>query len=1235
MFRNFFKPFFVSIAVAATALPSLAQVAQAPLLNRPNTVSPNLTLALDTSGSMAYPFIYTGGVINNPGLGLMGPDLTDTTTITPLPYTGLNDKGTVVVSRGFFSPEVNGIAYNPRVRYLPRVTYTGSNLSTNSPSNKWWVFIRNPTLNTTNCPAGNNYTTGQVSLATCFYTTAYTPTVAEVVAGSVATYPNAVDTATTPVATQFPKFIGRTDCTTSATACTLIEEQQNHSNWNKWYSTRALMTVTGLGAAFQPITANSIRLGYGTIASLNGGSLSRGVASYDATAGGVKNSFFTWLYGLSFGGGTPNLAAVNNVGRYYERTDSDGPWATLPNPASTGVVTTTATGPGAAEVTNAHASCRRSFSMLITDGYYNDGTRPTTAGNSDGTVAAGISIPPPVGGIHQPYPALISPYRDGTSAAGATNTLADLAMHYWVRDLRPDLENRVPTLTANGINNSSFWQNASFYAVSLGLDGTLARTPATLANLTSGATPWPVPTNNNPTTIDDMWHATINGRGDFLNAKNSAELSDGIGKFLVGIAGTPQTLSGVAVSTNVLKAGTRKYTPKYVPGTWSGKLAAIVLNPTTGDEAVPPVIAWEVESGTVTTTGPTYGDPISTIPAAAARNIVTWTGLAAVPFTSAATIGSNPGMTTDVVNYLRGDSSKELRKAGGIYRSRAAKLGDIVNSSPAYVKDNLDIRYGLLGGTQGSTYAAFVATKAARTEGVLFVGANDGMLHAFRDSDGIEIFGYVPQAVVKKTDIAGAFQFQKLADFSYTHQYYVDGPNTETDAYVNGAWRNMVLGTTGAGAKAVYALDVTTPLFMNASKVMWEVNSTTTGFTNLGHVLSEVQSGYTVGGQWIAIFGNGYDSLGGNARVYVVNLETGALLKEFNPDPLVTGNGMGGVRVVRDVTHRIIGAYAGDLKGNMWKFDLTGASPSDWKMGLSGAPLFKTAGGQPITAAPSVMPRLAGQGNEDYVVVFGTGKFFETSDSTDYLVPGYVPRRLYGVWDKQPFLAGTLSTPAGAALDASSIASQFVEQTISSTVVTIPGPPLTSTTYYNISSNAVNWGNGVTGTRGWYMNFLPANAGERLVYPIDRLVGTIVLATTLSPSSPTNPDMCVQSGSGTGWGYIFDGVTGSGLSKQAVDTNGNGVVDSGDLLVSGFQVPPQGGLTPIDIVSGPGIYQGDGTKGGLGDGRGDNTVSKTLCLAGAGADCIMVDIRCGQRGTGACPLPSTLKSREWRQLFMR
>src|SRR3989338_782965 len=155
------------------------------------------------------------------------------------------------------------------------------------------------------------------------------------------------------------------------------------------------------------------------------------------------------------------------------------------------------------------------------------------------------------------------------------------------------------------------------------------------------------------------------------------------------IAGTPQTLSGVSVSTTFLKNGTRKYKPEYIPGTWSGKLSAIELNPTTGNDLVPSNTFWQVEQGV-----DVNGDPISLIPAAASRNIVTWTGAAAATFNA-----TNTGLSADVVNYVRGDPAKEQRKSGGTYRNRTAKLGDIVNSSPAYILDNVDLNYEKLGFT--------------------------------------------------------------------------------------------------------------------------------------------------------------------------------------------------------------------------------------------------------------------------------------------------------------------------------------------------------------------------------------------------------------------------------------------------------------------------------------------------------------------------------------------------------
>ncbi len=478
---------------------------------------------------------------------------------------------------------------------------------------------------------------------------------------------------------------------------------------------------------------------------------------------------------------------------------------------------------------------------------------------------------------------------------------------------------------------------------------------------------------------------------------------------------------------------------------------------------------------------------------------------------------------------------------------------------------------------------------------MLFVGANDGMLHAFRDSTGVETFAFIPQAVWPN--------LANLAADPYIHQYFVDGPSAETDAFLGGVWKNILMTTTGAGGKAVFALDVTNPLAMDASKVLWEVNATTTNFANLGSILSRVQAGVLPSGDWAAIFGNGFSSTSGVASLFVVNLQTGRLIQEIRAD-ISGGNGLGGVTLVRDATQRVIGAYAGDLKGNMWKFDLSSSISGGWKVGLANGssfvPLYAAGTTQPITAAPVVLPNPKG----GYVVTFGTGKFFEIADT----VAPYVTQRLYGVWDAQPF--GAATTPSGAGVSG---LTSLVQQTI--TAVTVPNTP--PEVFYNVSTNTVNWGDGLTGTRGWYIN-LP-NSGQRLVYPVDRLAGTFVLATTLSPESSVAADACVQTGSGSGWVYVIDGVTGSGPTKRILDTNHDGIINATDALVSGWQHPIDGPPTPIVIES--------------------TTLKDSYCIVTAQNTCTKIELECGQPGAKACPATSSsspgLQSREWRQLFMR
>lgn len=1037
-------------------------------------------------------------------------------------------------------------------------------------------------------------------------------------------YPNTASGAT-PF---YPKFLARSDCKTTANVCTWAEELQNYANWYTYHSTRTELAKTGIGLAFQPLNP-TFRLGWGTINDTNSNSrLQAGVQLYNST---TKANLLNWLYNIPINGGTPNRIAIDRVGKYYQRGDDSGPWADSP-PAGAASVSS-----AGSDVTT-HASCRRSYSLLMTDGYYNESF---TLADVDTTVGSTI-------GSYQYVP--VGPYSDKADGTQWSNTFADVAMKYWGTDLRPTLPNKIKPNS----NDPAFWQHMNFYAIGLGVIGEMDATSSQLLQDLTGSTSsvptrvadWPQPVNDSPKAIDDMWHATINGRGKIFNAKTTQELTNAIGQMLSDVAGAEGTQAGVAVSTASLNSDTKKYTPSYTPITWTGNVTAYSLDGTTAAQLSTP--AWQVETlvSTDTITGVrTYA---SKMPLAVDRNIYVGNGATsgtprAVPFTYA-DMGStllgkmNGTVTANLINYLRGDTENEDvgTTTTALYRARQTRLGDVVNSTPVFVKSTVDLNYQKLpSSTSGqSTYRAFVdgtgttptGGKKQRAEGLLIVGANDGMLHAFRDgvkntagdfvNGGVEAFAYVPNAILPSIN--------KLADKAYVHQYYVDGPLMETDAYLStaGRWANMVLGTTGGGAGApsangvspktgVFAIDTTSintgPTGMNASSVLWEVSSSVTGFEELGYVLTELEAGPTLDGKWVGIFGNGYESKSCHAQLFIVNLETGTLIKKLDTgvgsgncaDKTNTNrNGLGGVRVVRDSMQQIIGVYGGDLQGNLWKFSLNDSNPTNWKVDLAGAPLFKAGSAYPITAAPSTISlTLTSSPSGGYMVVFGSGKFFELDDITSSN-----PQSLFGIWDPVDFGVSTGTT-------ALTDRSRLVQQTISSPQVGADG-----NTYFSISANAVDY-TATTPKRGWYID-LP-NTGQRMVYPFELLKNRFVLADTISPAN-VSLDPCSQTSAGTGYLYLFDALTGGGPQIQIFDTNGDGNIDSSDLIVSGVQGAADGKNKTI---------------------AGDSNASDSkyfICSAGETV-CRKTDINCSM--DNSCPVPGNptiqIDSREWRQIFMR
>ncbi|TWO69079.1 hypothetical protein FN976_20285 [Caenimonas sedimenti] len=1081
----------------------------------------------------------------------------------------------------------------------------------------------------------------------------------------------------------FPKFAARTDCVLSTQHCTWTEERQNYANWQLYHSNRIKLARTGIGLAFQPLT-DSFRLGWAKLNTLDAGDLDAGVRKYTSGTGSVKEQFFTWLYGVNSGSnnGTQNRLAVNRAGMYFQRKDNDGPWGNTPAGTTTNArsVAQTGTTNSTTGAANSHASCRRAYTFLMTDGYYNADSS-LSIGDWDSTALNPVPGSSPAR-TYTPAP----PYADTKSGAARANTFADVAMKYWLSDLRNDLPNTVRATTTDPDAN---WQHMNFFAIGLGVEGTIPVTDANLQKLSTASDPlvWPnAPAMNSVTSIDDMWHATVNGRGKLLNAKTTEELERAVTQIMTEIGGQEGTQAGVAISSISISQGTRKYEPEYNTGKWTGNITAHSLNNLGATVGLP---AWQVETydaGTKTWS--------SKIPAHGSRNIavgnnVTTVGAArAVEFkytpmgsTLRDQIGLAADVTPQLIDYLRGDATYEDRPttptANALYRARDTKLGDIINSTPVLVKDAVDLNYEKLPATVTGydSYRTHVTLKKARPEGVLFVGANDGMLHAFRDGTynaagtqltpgGAEVFAFVPYAVLPK--------LMNLSSKTYVHQYYVDGPIAETDAYLpsRGGWRNLVLGSTGAGAGAasvpgvapgvgtsprtsVFAIDVTTinssVTSLGTSSVAWEVSSTQgTAFENLGYMLHDVVAGVTVSGDWVAIFGNGYESKSCRASLFIVNLATGAKMAELTPPNQAGGsqascaagqrNGLGGVRIVRNAQRQIIGVYAGDLLGNMWKFNLSTATSAGWAVDLGGAPLFKAGATQPITAPPSVyaLPMLGStEPSTGYMVTFGTGKFYEVSDITNTDA-----QYIYGVWDKLPFNAPTI--PAGSVLTDSSL---LVTQTITST--TSGGK-----TFFTLSTNPVAY-SGASAKRGWRIHL--NTAGQRVVYPMENLLGRFLVADAISPAN-VSLDPCANATGGTGYTYLIDALDGAGPAAPVLDTNQDGTVDASDSLASGVQTSADGrNITRVlsNASGSGGSVSNEGATGGKTYGDegvvhgGDSSIVGGGGGQNAGVDVSIqsttddekLDVRCRAIRGAVCDPPTVTPSnpvrRQWRQLFLR
>jgi type IV pilus assembly protein PilY1 len=488
---------------------------------------------------------------------------------------------------------------------------------------------------------------------------------------------------------------------------------------------------------------------------------------------------------------------------------------------------------------------------------------------------------------------------------------------------------------------------------------------------------------------------------------------------------------------------------------------------------------------------------------------------------TASAIAKRNETADQVALYLLGDRSRELRR-GGTFRNRQNLLGDIVNSSPAY-QGPTDFGWGdFTSLTEAASYPAFVAAKG--TAQTVYVGANAGLLHAFNGTNGDERWAYLPKTLQS--------EIPKLVDPAYKHQYFVDGQIAVADAYWGGSWKTVVVAALGAGGKAIVAINVTNP---TNPQVLWEFTD-----QDLGYVLGRPQIVRLADGKWVVAVANGYESARVGppvktvARLFLLDLAatSSATVSIGTTSNLTVAdqsvkNGLGSPAIA--LTNGVArAAWAGDLNGNLWKFDFSPGTKTNTadavKVAYSDKPLFtaeRSGLRQPITAEPSIVPFVEGGD----VLVVGTGKFFETTDPANKDV-----QSVYGVWDRSRWNDLKRSNlTAGSVTDSGT--NRFV-------------------------NSAGTWWTG--SSRGWRLD-LP-RTGERVVAPAVTVFGVTLLSTLTADS--TDPCSINQDG-------ILMAVnpfTAAEPIFSVFDVNGDGLFNDSDKssgrVVSGIRIND-----PVSVVT--------------------------------------------------------------------
>ena len=952
-----------------------------------------------------------------------------------------------------------------------------------------------------------------------------------------------------PLVTIFIARPNRTDCA-AAPNCTYAEEMTNFANWFAYYHTRMQTMKTAAGRAFS-VMDDRYRVGFLTI----NASSSSGYLKIDKFTPTHRQVWYDTFYKQSPSGGTPLREALSRVGRHYAGATS-GINSFMPDDPI-------------------QYSCQQNYAILTTDGYWNNNAGQDINGNSIGdqdNVDAGFSTR---------AAGAFDGNLGGTagSSAGAADTLADVAMYYYKTDLRPSgpvEKNNVPTTTKDTASH----QHMVTFTLGLGLDGLMNYRPdyetATTGDFakikngdpsgcawTSGKCNWPQAKRDDPSALDDLWHAAVNGRGKYFSAKDPGSLQTGLTEALAAIQVVTGAAAASATSTpNITPTDNYIFSSTYRTGKWDGEVVAERIDTVTGD--VIPGLSWSAGNqlnarvSISSDTRKIYTFTHSTSNRRVDFLYDSWTASDQAVFDNKCSALPQCALMSPVdqarvndgenlVNWLRGQSGNN-----DLFRTRENVLGDTVNSKPAFVGAP-NLRYA---DAVSPDYNSFKIANANR-QGVLYIAANDGMLHAFNGDTGQELWAWVPRMIRP--------ELYKLAVSNYDikHRFFVDGSPAVMDVFFKSTneWKTVLVSGFRSGGRGYFALDITDPL---NPKGLWEVCADPGG--TLGCTATDDNFGFTFGdpiitkwakdGTWVAIVSSGYNNItpgDGTGYVYVIDIETGAILDKVSTaaGSTTTPSGLAhltGFAKNFAVDNTATFVYGGDLEGNVWRLDMTNVSVQRIARLID-----SNSPGKPQSVTTKVDLTQFDAGFN--VVYVGTGRLLGTSDLQNPATLSPPENRayqqtVYGFKDTGSDL-GNLRSPAA----------KLVQQTIS----------VVDATTRTISNNAVDWST----QSGWYVDLNPANQspGERVTVDPQLVRGVLLVATNEPNSEPC-------SAGGVSWTYQFDYRSGSYLASAPAQVVGTKLSPA---LVAGVVVYrlPSGQLkySAIDVT-------GKKTVGGVHAGAG-------------------------------------------------